>query len=137
MRAYSCVARPAAVVACGDTTDNATTVVPTPTTIARYGLDRPTVSTPSRRLQRRPPTTAVEVSIGVPRPRFVHRRVGIAGGRLYESSGPRQSTLRESMQYRWRVAQHLDRRKYFAKGSRRRRSLIFSRGKSTPPSSIS
>jgi glutaminyl-peptide cyclotransferase len=84
----------ASVVACGDATDSATTVVPTSTTLA------PTVTTST------PSTTAPPAVLQQLRVEVLDRRphdrssftegLVIAGGKLYEGSGLRgQSTLRE------------------------------------------
>ena len=91
----------ASIVACGDATDKATTVEPTPTTLA------PTVSTTSTPSATSTPTTTappavlqqlrVEVLDRRPHDRgsFTEGLV-IAGGKLYEGTGLRgQSTLRE------------------------------------------
>ena len=88
----------ASAVACGDATDNASTVVPTPTTIA------PTVSTPSTLST--PTTSATATALQLLRVEVLERRphdrgsftegLVMAGGRLYEGSGLRgESTLRE------------------------------------------
>jgi glutaminyl-peptide cyclotransferase len=97
----------ASIVACGDASDKATTVVPTPTTLA------PTVSTTSTASATSTPSTPSTPSTTAPpavlqqlRVEVLERRphdrssftegLVIAGGKLYEGSGLRgQSTLRE------------------------------------------
>ena len=91
----------ASIVACGDATDKATTVVPTPTTLA------PTVSTTSASSTlSTPSTTAPPLVIQQLRVEVLERRphdrssftegLVIAEGKLYEGSGLRgESTLRE------------------------------------------
>jgi len=92
----------ASVVACGDATDNESTVVPTtPTTAPAVSTSAPAVSATST-----VSTTAPAAALQLLRVEVVERRphdrgsfiegLVIAGGRLYESSGLRgQSTLRE------------------------------------------
>ena len=87
----------ASVVACGDATDNASTVAPTTTTIV------PTVSTSSNATTS---STAATAAVQLLRVEVIERRphdrgsftegLVIAGGRLYEGSGLHgESTLRE------------------------------------------